>query len=134
MLVDLDVLEPDVFDLFFLHVIVHNGPRPPALSPSLLKDLAPLSHCALIVNGTILAPDVGRWFHALNVTPGLKATIRLFEERIPVRDTAREEPYVHIVKGVVFKRPGQRAIIDLTMRKVRQSVAIWLCHELTTQH
>ena len=54
----------------------------------LYEELAPLSHGTFRGESGVIAANVRRGFEALKPSPGLKALVRLLEQRGPVLNTA----------------------------------------------
>ena len=96
-----------------LDVVSNDSPRPTALQTTVLENLAPLVHGAFGVNGAVVAGDKARWFHTLQVSPGLKADVGLSEELGPVGNAPPKEAYVYVIKRIGGKGPRETAIIDL---------------------
>lgn len=119
-----------------MQAIIHLGESPPQLLAARHEQLAPLTHGAVLGDGAIVTPHVGRGFQALHPTARLDAPVGFPEELIPVRDAAREVAHVDKVKTVRLERPLLGAVVDLaggrTLSRVQRKC--WKYIRLTTSN
>lgn len=111
----MDVNESSLFHLLLLGIIFHDRKGRTKLFASFDKELAPLSHCRIILDRSVITRDRRGSLVALDPTARLTAAKGFTEKSTPVFDAANKPPDVDIINRVGLKCPLAGAVFNLTI-------------------
>lgn len=113
--------KPGRLDALALQAVLDDRHGPAHPEPALDKELAKLAHGGALVDGPVVAAELGRRLVALDPAAGLERAEGLAEERVPVLDAPKQPADVDVVERVLGKRPLLRAVVDLAFLTVSTS-------------
>ena len=108
----LDIHEASLLHALPLYIVLKHTEGSPKDFPTSLEDFPPLVKGAALSYGIIVTHETGPRLEGLDVSAGLRAPVRLAEERVPVLNTPDEVAHMNEVDGVFIEGPGLRAVLD----------------------
>ena len=108
----LNIHEASLLHALPLYIVLKHTERSPKDFPTSLEDFPPLVQGAALSYGVVVTHETRARLEGLDVSAGLRAPVRLAEERVPVLNTPDEVAHMDEVDRVFIEGPGLRAVLD----------------------